>query len=88
MTAEITLSNLYWNDGLRRFFFRSQSEETFNEVTQAIINSPESEQIVSDFFNDMFESVDDMEEYFYEQDVENILDEMREYGIEVDEDKE
>ena len=85
MIAEITFSNLYWNDSLRGFFFRSQSEDTFNEVTQLAVNSPESEEQVGDFFESMFNTVDEMEEYFYEQDAEDILDEMREYGIEIDE---
>ena len=84
MKAEITFSNLYWNDNLRGFFFRSQSEDTFNEVTQRVINSPDSEREVGEFLESQFSTVDEMEEYFYEQDAENIIDEMREYGIEID----
>lgn len=88
MTADITFSNLYWNESLRGFFFRSQSEDTFNEVTQRVVNSPSSEKEVGEFLESQFDTVDEMEEYFYEQDAENILDEMREYGIEVEDDEE
>lgn len=87
MKKEITFSNLYWNDGLRGFCFRSQSEDTFNDVTQQIVESPETERMMSNFLESMFDDVDDMEEYFYEQDAENIIKEYREYyGIAVDDD--
>lgn len=88
MTKEITFSNLYWNDGLRGFCFRSQAEYTFNEVMQDIVESPETEQMMSDFLESMFDDVDDMEEYFYDELPETIIREYREYhGIESDEDE-
>ncbi len=88
MTKEITFSNLYWNGRLRGFCFRSQAEDTFNEVMQNVVDSPETEQMMGEFLESMFDDVDDLEEYFYEQDAENIIDEYREYyGIEADEDE-
>lgn len=88
MTKEITFGNLYWNDGLRGFCFRSQSEDTFNEVMQNVVDGPETERMMGEFLESMFDDVDDLEEYFYNQDAENIIDEYREYyGIEADEDE-
>lgn len=82
---KITFSNLYWNDGLRGFRFRSQSEDTFNDVMNQVVGSTETEKMMSEFIESMFDGVDDMEEYFYEQDAENIIEEYREYhGIEAD----
>lgn len=88
MTKEITFSNLYWNDGLRGFCFRRQSEDTFNEVMKNVVDGPKTEQMMGEFLEYMFYDVDDLEEYFYEQDAENIIDEYRDYhGIEADEDE-
>ena len=88
MTIEITFSVLYWNDGLRGFCFRNQSEDTFNEVMQNVVDSPETERMMGEFLESMFDDVDDLEEYFYEQDAEDIIYEYREYyGIEADEDE-
>lgn len=88
MTKEITFSNLYWNNGLRRFCFSAQAEDTFNEVTQNIVESPETERMMSDFIESMFDDVDDMEEYFYNELPETIIREYCEYhGIEADEDE-
>lgn len=85
MTKEITFSDLYWNDKLRGFCFRSQAEDTFNEVMQTIVESPETERMMGEFLESMFYDVDDMEEYFYEELPETIIREYREYhGIEVD----
>lgn len=89
MYKEITFSNLYWNDGLRGFCFRAQAEDTFNEVTQAAVDGPDTEEMMSEFIESMFDDVDDVEEYFYEQDAENIIEEYRKYhGIEADDDEE
>ena len=42
MTKGITFSDLYWNRGLRGFLFRNQSEDTFNEVMQNVVDGPEN----------------------------------------------
>lgn len=88
MKKEITFSNLYWNDGLRRFCFRAQAEDTFNEVTQNIVDGPETERMMGEFLESMFDDVDDLEEYFYNEGIQDIIDEFCEYhGIEADEDE-
>lgn len=88
MTKEITFSNLYWNDGLRGFCFRNQSEDTFNEVMQNVVDGPETERMMGEFLESMFDDVDDLEEYFYNGTIQDIIDEFCEYhGIEADEDE-
>lgn len=88
MTKEITFSNLYWNDGLRGFCFRNQSEDTFNEVMQNVVDGPETERMMGEFLESMFDDVDDLEEYFYNGRIQDIIDEFCEYhGIEADEDE-
>lgn len=87
MKKEITFSDLYWNDRLRGLCFRKQAEDRFNEVMY-VVDGPETERMMGEFLESMFDDVDDLEEYFYEQDAENIIDEYREYyGIEADEDE-
>ena len=80
MTAEITFSNLVWNKSLRGFFFREQSERHFNEVVDAIMHSPEEESL-NKLFENYFSTVDELEEYFYEEDADTIIADLREYGF-------
>lgn len=88
MTKEITFGNLYWNGGLRGFCFRNQSEDTFNEVMQNVVDGPETERMMGEFLESMFDDVDDLEEYFYNEKIQDIIDEFCEYhGIEADEDE-
>lgn len=88
MTKEITFSNLYWNDGLRGFCFRNQSEDTFNEVMQNVVDGPETERMMGEFLESMFDDVDDLDEYFYNEKIQDIIDDFCEYhGIEADEDE-
>lgn len=81
MTAEITFSNLVWNKSLRGFFFREQSELHFNEVVDAIMNSPEDEESLNELLANYFSTVDELEEYFYEEDADTIIADLREYGF-------
>lgn len=84
MNAEITFSNLYWNDSLRDFFFRKQAEDTFNDVMQLFVNSPETERMVGEFFETQFSDVDEMEDYLYNTPDDEIIEEMKEFGIPCD----
>lgn len=88
MKKEITFSDLYWNDRLRGFCFRRQAEDTFNEVMQNVVDGPETERMMGEFLESMFDDVDDLEEYFYNGKIQDIIDEFCEYhGIEADEDE-
>ena len=47
----------------------------------AIVNSPEDEEAISDLFENYFSTVDELEEYFYEEDADQIISDIREYGF-------
>ena len=75
MKAEITFSELYWNESLMSFFFREQSIRTLDELMEkvadkmAAINAIEVHAEINDY------SVDDVEEMFYEYSVEELAEE-------------
>ena len=75
MKAEVTFSELYWNESLMSFFFREQSIRTLEELLEkvadkwAAINVIEVHAEINDY------SVDDVEEMFYEYSVEELADE-------------
>lgn len=79
MTAKITFSNLMWNSSLLKFFFRAQSEKTFNQLIDIAIHGPEDEMYMSDFLESMFNDVDDLEEYFYLASAEEIATSFNEF---------
>lgn len=81
MTAEITVSQLYWNPSLMNFFFRSQAEDIFNEVMDRV--TIDDKKKAFDYFESLFCDVDDMEEYLYDGDVDEIVDELADAGITV-----
>ena len=75
MKAEITFSELYWNESLMSFFFREQSIRTLDELLEkvadkrAAINAIEVHAEINGY------SVDDVEEMFYEYSVEELAEE-------------
>ena len=85
MKAEVTFSELYWNESLMSFFFREQSIRTLDELLEkvadkrAAINAIEVHAEISDY------SVDDVEEIFYEYTVEELA---REFDLELESDNE
>lgn len=81
MTAEITFSNLAWSKSLRSFFFREQSDRHFNEVVDAIMNSKEDEELLNELFENCFSTIDELEEYLYEEDADTIIADLREHGF-------
>ena len=84
MKKEITFSDLYWNDRLRGLCFRKQAEDRFNEVMY-VVDGPETERMMGEFLESMFDDVDDLEEYFYNEKIQDIIDEFCEYyGIEAE----
>lgn len=88
MKKEITFSDLYWNGRLRGLCFRRQAEDSFNEVMQYVVDGPETERMMGEFLESTFDDVDDLEEYFYNEKIQDIIDEFCEYhGIEADEDE-
>ena len=76
MKAEVTFSELYWNESLMSFFFREQSIRTLDELMEkvadkmAAINAIEVHAEINNY------SVDDVEEMFYEYSVEELAEEL------------
>lgn len=81
MTAEFTVSQLYWNPSLMNFFFRSQAKETFDEVMDRV--ALRDKQLAFDCFETQFSDVDEFEEYLYNGDIDEIIDELEDYGVDV-----
>ena len=81
MKAEITFSELWWNESLMSFFFREQSIRTLDELLEkvadkkAAINAIEVHAEISGY------SVDDVDEMFYEYSVEELAEE---FGLELE----
>ena len=85
MKAEVTFSELYWNNSLMKFFFREQSIRTLDELMEKVadkrttINTIEVHAELNNY------SVDDVEEMFYEYSVEELADE---FGLQIESDDE
>lgn len=81
MKAEVTFSELYWNEAIISFFFREQSIRTLDELLEkvadkkAAINAIEVHAEISGY------SVDDVDEMFYEYSVEELAEE---FGLELE----
>ncbi len=80
MTANLSISNIYWNRSLANFFFRDQAYKSLEELVNG---SKESGQEVLDKLDTLTEDedIDDVEENFYSQSVETLADM---YDIELD----
>ena len=82
MRTDVTLKQLYYNNSLLNYFFRTQAQDTFNELLDRAEDSVEDvlEQL-SLHFEDM--ELDYVEEIFYNDQVQEIADT---YGISLMED--
>lgn len=69
MKVEITISNLYYNTSLMNFFFRTQSENTFNEIIESI---EEPEEAFFEALENYSNDLDDIEEMLYSDSNEDI----------------
>ena len=78
MKAEITITQLYHNPSVMNFFFRSQAEKTFQELCDRV-NVRE----LFDAIEEYTDSVDELEELFYNESTAAILEEL---GLSSDED--
>jgi len=83
MKAEVTISNIYWNKGLKNFFFRDQAYKTLEElVERSTMSGRETIDALEDATEDM--DIDDVEETFYSESVEYCADE---FGIELEDEE-
>lgn len=84
MKAEITFSQLYWNCSLMDFFFRKQSIMTVEDLMGSIDDPKTALETIDAYASDNELSVDDIEEMFYGDSVEQLAET---FGIELEEDE-
>lgn len=84
MKADITFSQLYWNPSLLNFFFRTQSENTMNELLDRATDRKDAIERIDSYGESVCNDLDEFEEMFYEMSVEELAAEI---GIEMDEDE-
>ena len=82
MKAEITIKQLYYNSSIMNFFFRTQSENTFNELLE---KCTESNDEIFDAIENYRDDLDDVEELFYNESLEEIAEEL---GLTIEEEEE
>lgn len=84
MKAEVTISNIYWNNSLSNFFFRDQALSTLEElVNHSAMGGEETLNALDDATEDM--DIDDVEETFYSESVEHCADE---FDVELEDEEE
>ncbi len=71
MKAELTISQLYNNPSVLNFFFRTQSENTFNELIDSVI---ESRGDVFDAIENHSDDLDEIEGLFYDEPLHELAD--------------
>lgn len=83
MKAEVTISNIYWNNSLSDFFFREQAYKTLEElVERSAMNEQDTLDALDNATEDM--DIDDVEETFYSESVEYCANE---FDIELEEEE-
>ena len=85
INEEITLSNLWWNKGLRGFLFRDQATETLEELVNAVggNSDPNAFSDLEDRIEQNYADVEDFEEDCYSESVEYLLENL---GYDIDDD--
>ena len=71
MKAELTIKQLYYNSSIINFFFRTQSENTFSELFEAV-EEPQSE--VFEAIENYSEDLDEVEELFYNESIPDLCE--------------
>lgn len=83
MKAEVTISNIYWNNSLSDFFFRDQAYNTLEElVKRSTMSGQDTLDALDEATDDM--DIDDVEETFYSESVEYCANE---FDIELEEEE-
>ena len=84
MVANVTISNIYYNNSLRNFFWRTQSMDTLEELmSRATMDEDDILELLDE--QTETEDIDDVEEDFYSLSVEELAES---YGIELEEEDE
>lgn len=71
MTAEITMSQLWWNPYVMGFFFRNQAQDTLEELMD---NVAESTPEVLDAIENYTDDLDEVEEILYNEPMSVIIE--------------
>lgn len=83
MRAEVTISNIYWNDGLSNFSLREQALRTLEElVKRSAMSVPDTLDALDEATDGM--DIDYVEEMFYSESVEYCA---KEFGIELEDEE-
>lgn len=85
MKAEITFSQLWLNNSLMNFFFRTQSEDTLNELFERVVDTQNAVETIDAYCDANDISLDELEEMFYSESVEDLAEE---FCIELSEEEE
>lgn len=75
MKAEITFREIWSNPSVRNFFFRDQSEETLQELCRRAEDWEDALDLIEDYAEVNFLFLDDIEEMFYVDEVEELASE-------------
>lgn len=88
INEEVTLSNLWWNNGLRGFLFRDQATKTLEELVSAVggNSDPNAFSDLEERVEQNYADVEDFEEDCYSETVEYLLENLG-YDIDDDEDE-
>ena len=84
MKAEITFSQLYWNNSLMDFFFRQQSKNTLDELMKRVDSPMQAIELIDSYVDDNDIDADELDEIFYNGSIEDISDL---FGIELNEEE-
>ena len=82
MNAELTIKQLYYNASIMNFFFRTQAENTFNELME---KCEESNDEIFNAIENYSDDLDTIEEMFYNDDIDEIATEL---GLTIEEEEE
>jgi hypothetical protein len=82
MKVNLTISQLYYNVSILNFFFRTQAKNDFNKLFESV---NESEQTVFEAIENYSDDLDEIEELFYNDSIEEICEQLRLTLIEEDE---
>jgi hypothetical protein len=71
MKIEVTLAQVYNNCTLLNFFFRNQAKETFNKLFESV---EESTSEIFDAIESYSDDLDEIEELFYSESIEDLCE--------------
>ena len=83
MNAQVSISQLYYNKSILNFFFRSQSEDEFNNLFDSV---EEEREDVFNAIENYSDDLDNIEEMFYSKSIEEIISNLGLTAIELEED--